>query len=99
LAVKSPAIQVEIYDRPYALRADADQDYTRNLAQAVDSVMRSIGEKTNTIDSLRLAVLAALHFADECERIRKQYHDLESAVTEKTTAFHQALDQIDSDNE
>ncbi|OFV94430.1 MAG: hypothetical protein A3F68_10445 [Acidobacteria bacterium RIFCSPLOWO2_12_FULL_54_10] len=99
MASKSPAIQVEIYDRPYTLRTDAGQDYTRNLAQAVDTVMRSIGEKTNTIDSLRLAVLAALHFADECERMRKQYHDLESAVTEKTAAFHQALDHIASENE
>jgi len=87
----SKGIRVEIYDRAYQLRSEAGESYTRRLAQSVDTAMRSIAEKTQTYDSLRLAVLAALHFADECERSRQRYETLSAAVAEKSLAFRDAL--------
>ena len=60
MAAKSEGIRVQIYDQYYQLRSDSDEKYTRELAQSVDEVMRTIGEKTRSYDSLRLAVLAAL---------------------------------------
>ena len=93
MADPSKAIRVEIYDRVYQLRSETGESYTRRLAQTVDTVMRSIAEKTQTYDSLRLAVLAALHFADECERSRERYETLSTAVAEKSLAFRNALDR------
>lgn len=89
----SKGIRVEIYDRAYQLRSEAGESYTRRLAQSVDTVMRSIAEKTQTYDSLRLAVLAALHFADECERHKERYETLHAKVSEKSQAFREALDR------
>ena len=88
----SKGIRVEIYDRAYQLRSEAGESYTRRLAQSVDTVMRSIAEKTQTYDSLRLAVLAALHFADECEWYKERYETLRATVSEKSLAFREALD-------
>ena len=88
----SKGIRVEIYDNVYHVRSEAGDSYTRRLAQSVDTVMRSIAEKTHTYDSLRLAVLAALHFADECERYRERYEKLQATVSEKSAAFSQALE-------
>lgn len=85
-------IRVEIYDSVYMLRAEAEEAYTRRLAQLVDTTMRSLAEKTHTFDSLRLAVLAALHFADECERQKERYQELAAAVAEKSAAFSEALE-------
>lgn len=93
MAEPSKAIRVEIYDRVYQLRSETGESYTRRLAQSVDTVMRSIAEKTQTYDSLRLAVLAALHFADECERSRERYETLSTAVAEKSLAFRDALER------
>jgi len=93
MAEPSKAIRVEIYDRVYQLRSEAGESYTRQLAQSVDTAMRSIAEKTQTYDSLRLAVLAALHFADECERSRERYETLSTAVAEKSLAFRDALER------
>jgi cell division protein ZapA (FtsZ GTPase activity inhibitor) len=93
MADPSKAIRVEIYDRVYQLRSEAGESYTRRLAQSVDTVMRSIAQKTQTYDSLRLAVLAALHFADECERSRERYETLSTAVAEKSLAFRTALER------
>jgi len=87
-------IRVEIYDRVYHLRSAAEEKYTRQLAKSVDAAMRSIAEKTQTIDSLRLAVLAALHFADQCEQLKQRYEKLNEAVSEKSLELRQALDAV-----
>jgi cell division protein ZapA len=89
---KSQGIRVQIYDQYYQLRSESDDSYTRELAQSVDSTMRNIAEKTKTYDSLRLAVLAALHFADECEQSRRRYDRLSQAVLEKTARLAKTLD-------
>lgn len=86
-------IRVEIYDSVYQLRSEEEEAYTRQLAQSVDTIMRVIAQKTQTYDSLRLAVLAAMHFADESERSKQRYEALRAAVSEKSIAFGEALDR------
>ena len=58
------SVRVEIYDQAYNLRG-SDADYIFKLADFVDLKMRTVAEQTATVDSLRLAVLAALNIADE----------------------------------
>ncbi|HWP83863.1 MAG TPA: cell division protein ZapA [Terriglobia bacterium] len=92
MAGKSEGIRVQIYDQYYQLRSESDDSYTRELAQAVDAAMRTIAEKTRTFDSLRLAVLAALHFADECERLKQKHERLNGLLAAKVEQFGKALD-------
>lgn len=94
MATKSEGIRVHIYDQAYTLRSDSDEQYTRELARSVDETMRSLAEKTHTYDSLRLAVLAALHFADECERLQQQQRSLRDAVAEKAARCSEVLDDV-----
>jgi cell division protein ZapA (FtsZ GTPase activity inhibitor) len=89
---KPQGIRVQIYDQYYQLRSESDDTYTRELAQSVDAAMRTIAEKTSTYDSLKLAVLAALHFADECERIKQNYDRLTEQVVEKSQQLGKALE-------
>ena len=57
-------ITVEIYDQIYHL-AGQDPDHIRELAARVDAKMRAVAAQGRTVDSLRVAVLAALNLADE----------------------------------
>jgi len=59
-AAAGDSVRVEIYDQPYNLRG-SDPEYIAKLAEYVDGKMRSVAEQTATVDSLRLAVLAALN--------------------------------------
>ncbi len=86
-------IRIEIYDCVYQVRSEEGEAYTRRLAQSVDTIMRAIAEKTQTYDSLRLAVLAAMHFANECERSKQRHEALRAAVSEKSMAFREALER------
>jgi cell division protein ZapA len=73
-ATEPQAIAVDIYDQIYNLRG-TDPAYIQRLAQIVDAKMRAVSAHGGTVDSLRVAVLAALNIADELYVIRER-HDL-----------------------
>src|SRR5208337_5392885 len=57
-------VTVEIYDQTYHLSGQ-DAAHIRRLAALVDARMRAVAAQGRTVDSLRVAVLAALNLADE----------------------------------
>jgi cell division protein ZapA len=60
-------VTVQIYDQTYHLFGE-DEEHIRRLAELVDARMRAVAAQGRTADSLRVAVLAALNFADELSR-------------------------------
>ena len=68
---ENQSIAVDIYDQVYHLRG-TDSAYIERLAAIVDAKMRAVSAHGGTVDSLRVAVLAALNIADElcCARDR-----------------------------
>ena len=61
-------VTVEIYDQPYHLSGN-DVEHIRSLAEMVDTRMRAVAAQGRTVDSLRVAVLAALNLADELSQL------------------------------
>ncbi len=86
-------IKVEIYDQVYNLRG-VDAEYITRLAQFVDSKMRSVAEQTSTVDSLRLAVLAAINISDEYHILKKKYDLLAGEFNRRAGALAGALDEV-----
>ena len=70
---EAQAITVEIYDQTYRLRG-TDPAYVEKLAATVDAKMRAVAAHGRTVDSLRVAVLAALNIADELARLTERYN-------------------------
>src|SRR3954447_11776308 len=95
-AVQKPAagsIRVEIYDQSYNLRG-TDPDYIVKLGEYVDLKMRAVSEKTSTVDSLRVAVLAALNIADEYHLLKKKYEAIASTYEKRASSLSGMLDDI-----
>jgi cell division protein ZapA len=90
-------VRVEIYDQAYNLRG-MDAEYILKLAEFVDSKMRSVAEQTSTVDSLRLAVLAALNIADEYHLLKKKYEALAGEYRRRTDMLAGALDEVLEDS-
>jgi len=74
-AANPDAVSVDIYDQVYHLRG-TDADYMERLAGLVDGKMRAVAAHSGTVDSLRVAVLAALNIADELLALRTRYDAL-----------------------
>jgi cell division protein ZapA len=73
-------VRVEIYDQAYHLRGEMQESYARELAQYVDEKMRAVAAETRTVDSLRVAVLTAIHLADEVFIWRARQKELEGEI-------------------
>ena len=94
VVVSQPSsIRVEIYDQSYNLRG-SDPKYIEGLADYVDSKMRAVAQQTSTVDSLRLAVLAALNIADEYQVLKRKYEELAGNYHERTSNLRSALDEV-----
>ncbi|HUQ49814.1 MAG TPA: cell division protein ZapA [Terriglobales bacterium] len=90
------SVRVEIYDQSYNLRG-TDPEYINKLAEFVDSKMRTVAEQTKTVDSLRLAVLAALNIADEYHLLKRKYDAIATDYRQNADRLSGALDEVLSD--
>jgi cell division protein ZapA len=80
VADKSPIerpdlVHVEIFGQTYAVKAGADPGYVEKLASSVDEQMKDVSRASGAVDSVRIAVLAALNLADECVRLRRELEE------------------------
>ncbi len=82
----STSISVDIYDQTYNLRAH-DPEYIQKLATTVDTKMRAVSANGSTVDSLRVAVLAALNIADELIRLQEHCRLLRGTMSETQTVL------------
>ena len=86
-------VRVEIYDQTYHLRG-SDPNYIGQLADYVDTKMRLISQQAATVDSLRLAVLAALNIADELHVLKRKYDSIASDYHRRAEHLEGALDEV-----
>ena len=89
----STSIRVEIYDQSYHLRG-TDPQYIADLAEYVDSKMRLISQQASTVESLKVAVLAALNIADELHVLKRKYDSLTQDYTTRAEHLSGALDEV-----
>jgi cell division protein ZapA len=76
-------MKIQIYDQSYNVNADGNEEYLTELAAYVDGKMRSIAESTHMVDSLKVAVLAALNIADETFSMRKRQQEIEGPLRQR----------------
>ena len=69
---KANQVQVEIFGQTYTVRSGGDAAYVKKLAAFVDEEMKDVSRASGAVDSLKVAVLAALNLADECFRLREE---------------------------
>jgi cell division protein ZapA len=93
----SVPVKVQIFGQTYTIRGELDERYVQKLAAYVDSKMSAIADATTTVDTQKVAVLAALAIADELHTIRKDRNEQEELLREQAerclTLVERALKQ------
>ena len=87
------SVRVEIFDQAYSLRG-SDGEYISKLAEYVDAKMRAVAQATNTIDTVRLAVLAALNISDEYHLLKRQQETGATNYQKRAHRLASALDEV-----
>ncbi len=88
-------VKVEIYNQTYNIRSnDGDIEYIQRLAAFVDQRMREIASSSLTVDSLKVAILTALHIADELHKVRDSRDQLDQQFAQRSAECAELLDQL-----
>ena len=85
-------VSVEIRGQQYPIRSALDAGYVNELAGYVEEKMKAAADTAPSVDSLRLAVLAALNIADELFRCRDAQQDRLGWLAERTQEIERLLD-------
>lgn len=76
-------MKVEIYDQSYNVNAEGNEDYIREIAAYLDGKMRDVAESTRMVDSVKVAVLAALNITDELFAVRSRQGEIEGPLRKR----------------
>jgi cell division protein ZapA len=89
-------MRIDIYDQSYNVNPGQDEQYVKKLAAYVDEKMREVADATHMVDSLKVAVLAALNMADELFTLRERQQQIEGPLSKRVercvVLVEQALD-------
>lgn len=88
------SIRIEIFDQNYQIRGEIDPSHVAELAAYVDRKMREIAGASKTVDSLKVAVMAALNITDELFQERESARRVDSIVYDKSLECSRLLDQV-----
>ncbi|HJU10549.1 MAG TPA: cell division protein ZapA [Candidatus Binataceae bacterium] len=85
-------VNVEIMGQQLIVASDAGDEWARTLAEAVDQKIKAIRANSQTVNSTNLAILAALNFAEELERLRRDHAELLSHLQQLSRRLSEAID-------
>lgn len=89
-------IDVEIYDQKYSivLQSPMDEREARRLADELDTRMRNIAAVSSTADSLKIAVLTALHILQELQDVKRDSEKDDALIRRKSDEWVHVLEQL-----
>lgn len=90
----SDPVRVDIYGTTYTIKGEGSPEEVREVAGQVDRTMREIAQQSGVSDSLKVAVLAALQFADDLQRLRREMGDIQTSVSGTTAQCVLLLDEF-----
>ena len=76
-------MKFEIYNQTYNLSTEQGEDYVKELGAYVDGKMHDAAEAARTVDSVKVAVLAALNIADELLTLRQRMGEIEGPLRKR----------------
>lgn len=77
------SVKVDIFGQTYPIQGELEEAYIRKIAAYVDEKMRLISDVARTVDTQKVAVLAALAIADELYRLREDRGEREEILKEQ----------------
>lgn len=90
-----PVIAIKLAGKEYRIRSDASEEWLQQVAGYVDQAMQNIRERTDTVDSLDIALLTALNLAREVLSLRTQVSDEVFANDISDVRLRDLIEQIE----
>jgi cell division protein ZapA len=87
------SVTVDIAGQKFTLKTDADEGYVKSLARFVTEKMDEAKRGAKTVATQSVAILAAMHIADDLFQARRSEKDLRRRVKEKSRTILDLLEK------
>jgi len=87
-------VHVTIYDREYVLRTSGNPERLQNLCTDLDKRMREVAQASGSVDTLKVAILAALSIGDELLRAREEIRRTDESLSRRSKECVSMLDRF-----
>ena len=85
-------VNVQIMGQSLTVASDAGDEWVKSVAETVDGKIRDIRAGTQAVNSVSLAILAALNFADELEHLRREHRELVERIAAMNKRLSAAIE-------
>jgi len=87
-------VTVKIYDREYALRTSGEAERLQVLCNTLDRRMRDVARESGTVDTLKVAILAAISITDELIRSHDALKQMDDTLSRRSLECVTILEQF-----
>jgi cell division protein ZapA len=84
-------VEVEIFGQGYSLKSEFPESQVKKVAAYVDGKMQEVAASTKSVDSLHIAILAALNIAHEYLQEKGDKADLLQRIQDKTDRLEEFI--------
>ena len=93
MAEESNQVQISIFGQEYSVKAPADPDYIKKIAEYLDDKMREVqSDFSTTQSSTRIAILAGMNITDELFTARQSDESDSTEIEEKISSLIELID-------
>lgn len=86
-------VEVTICNNQYTVKTDADEAYIQSVAKYVNGKIEEIQDKTRSVSTLNVIILAALNTADELFRERDKYRRSMGTIEDRSRGLIDLIDR------
>jgi cell division protein ZapA len=84
-------IAIDVAGQALTIRSDEDEAYVRSLATFVDTKVRELSRGQPGINTLSLALTAALTIADELHKLRRTQEEVDQVIQRLSSRIEAGL--------
>jgi|TARA_B100001146_G_scaffold26208_1_gene19795 cell division protein ZapA len=94
MSEESNQVQISIFGQEYSVKAPADSDYIKKIAEYLDAKMREVQSGfTTTQSSTRIAILAGMNITDELFNSRQSGESENTEVEQKISSLIELIEE------
>lgn len=86
------SVKVHIFGEDFPIKSEAEPEYTKMVADYVDSIMRNVNRAMKPSDVRIVAVLAAMSITDELFQARRGLKSLSEELKKRTEEILKLLE-------
>ncbi len=87
------SVRVTIYDREYTLRTPGNPERLKAVCADLDKRMHEVAASTGSVDTFKVAVLAALSLADDLQRSQDELKKFDESIGRRSIACVSMLER------